>query len=195
VTPKSVKSTCVVSDHSLCMSARPSVDAAKLNAVRARLRALRGGATPGRREADKLDDLVVRMAKGKRAQKRKRAKANKQQLAVIAGVKRPPRQLAIEGIAAPAPAVARGKRAREDDNDIPFGLQKRRVTPGGVGFVTRSGKVVTFTKTGKRKRDLKAKIRSGQAKCMVDPITGRAVREGTRKFKKMVKSGPVKVEF
>lgn len=170
------------------MSSRPSVDAAKLAAVRARLHALKKGAKPGKREAAKLDELVARMAKGKRAEKRRKNKANKKSREMVLFGKAPPPQTRrVPEIMGVGQAVSRTKRLREDDNDIPFGSQKRRVTPGGVGFITKSGKVVTFQKTGARKRALHHKIVSGQAKCMVDPTTGRAVREGSRKYKKMAK--------
>lgn len=163
------------------MSVRPSVDAAKLDAVRARLRALRRGATPGRREADKLAELRLRFGMSDLALPSARGKRGREEdMGADRGSKH---RRVMEQIA------ARGKRGRENGGPS----QPKRRTQ--AGFVTKSGKVVSFKLTGKRKRDLKQKIRSGQAKCMVDPITGRAVREGTRKFKKMAKSGaPVKME-
>jgi len=57
----------------------------------------------------------------------------------------------------------------------------------GVGFVTKSGKIVGFNVTGKRKAAMLAKRASGEAKCMINKATGRAVVEGSKMYKRLSK--------
>lgn len=88
-------------------------------------------------------------------------------------------------------ASARGKRSFDSGGDV--AAKRRRVGPqttrgGGVGFTTKGGKRVSFQPSGKRRAALLAKIRAGDAKCMVNPNTGRAVREGSSAFKKLARA-------
>lgn len=111
----------------------------------------------------------------------------------------------LGGMSKKAKMMASRKRAR--DNEGVFGAVKRhRPNPiasrkrkaesqggssnkrhSGVGFVTKSGKVVSFKKTGAKKAALAAKLASGQLKCAINPATGRAVREGSRAYKRVSK--------
>lgn len=77
----------------------------------------------------------------------------------------------------------RGKRKAMGDG----GPSSKRKS--GVGFVTKSGKVVSFQPKGVRKAALAAKRASGEAKCRVNPATGRAVVEGSKTYKRLVKAG------
>jgi hypothetical protein len=97
------------------------------------------------------------------------------------------------------------KRARENDNVFqavkrprvnPIASRKRKADfqagpkskrQSGVGFVTRDGTVVSFKKTGARKAKLAEKLANGTLKCAINPATGRAVREGSRMYKDIMR--------
>lgn len=107
----------------------------------------------------------------------------------------------------PSDLVRPRKRARDEEEEGEEGAaatKRYRPNVGGaivvpssggggggdtVNFSTRVGDFVHFTATGKRRRQLDEKIASGRAKCLVNPLTTRAVREGSRLYKKLAKAG------
>lgn len=217
------------------MSARPTVNTAKLEAVRARLAAVRRGdvsltteqraslvssvarAKNGRmppkrrREGDAPGDLAAAkrrkrqrsalkrgrgLADGASGRPGKRARAGqvaqrgvkrRADVSLITGAVKRPRPSppsAFAGTPVESDAGPSRKRGRDDAPDNGGPRAKR---PAGVGFTTAAGKVVSFMPKGKRKAALKAKLETGQAKCMVNPATGRAVREGSRTFRRVAR--------
>lgn len=106
------------------------------------------------------------------------------------------------------------KRARSDaaavEDDEPYyqfdepvyNIPSRPATPRGPSpppaprqpkmatFTTKGGKQVSFEVKGIRRRQLWRRRVVGEAKCVVNPGTGRAVVEGSRTYKQAVKRYP-----
>lgn len=161
----------------LFVLARPVVNEAALASVREAIARVRKKqmSVRGKRPRDDDAGALSAVKRLRVAEAAAAAARGKRKLDVDAGGDAKRRRVAE------APAAGGRKRKRVDDGGR---TGKRKA---GVGFVTKGGKVVSFMPKGTRRAKLMQKLASGEAKCMINPKTGRAVREGSSAFKKAAK--------